>query len=213
VPVEPDEALQALTDLAKAIDPQAVARLVTGAANALEGEGQTFNQLLDKAAGVTSTLASQDDQLVEAATNLHTLAATLNTREQQLGTVIDSFSTATGVLAAERQSLATFLASVVRLTNAGQSLLDTYGGQLPGDIATLTRLGQTFATDIDSIGQLVAAFPAIAELLGDAWDPEHHYLRIRISLGPTAAIELQGIFAPLLGGLVPCVPILGQVCP
>jgi virulence factor Mce-like protein len=213
VPVEPDEALQALTDLAKAIDPQAVARLVTGANNALKGEGQTFNQLLDQAAGVTSTLATQDDQLVEVATNLHELASTLNTREQQLGAVIESFSTATGVLAAERQDLSTFLSSVARLTNVGQSLIDAYGGQLPGDIATLTRLGMTFATDIASIGQLVAAFPAIAELVGNSWDPERHLLRLRLSFGPTAAGQLQGIFAPLLGGLIPCIPVLGQACP
>jgi phospholipid/cholesterol/gamma-HCH transport system substrate-binding protein len=213
VPVEPDEALQALTDLAKAIDPQAVARLVTGAANALDGKGKTINQLLDQAAGVTSTLATQDQQLVEVATNLHNLASTLNSREQQLGAVIDSFSTATGVLASERQNLSTFLGSIVRLTNAGQSIIDAYGGQLPGDIATLTQLGLTFQTDIDSIGQLVEAFPAITELLGSSWDPEHHRLRLRISLGPTGTDQLQNLFAPLLGGLVPCIPVLGQACP
>ena len=213
VPVEPDEALQALTDLAKAIDPQAVSRLVTGAAKSLDGEGSTFNQLLEKASGVSSTLASTDQQLVEAATNLHTLATTLNSREQQLGSLIESFSTATGVLSSERQDLGTLLAALARLSSAGSSLLDSYGGQLPGDIATLTRLGLTFQTNIDNIEDLVASFPNIAELLAKSWDPARHLIRIRITPGPTFAYQLQNIFGPLLGGNVPCIPLGGQACP
>src|SRR5207302_110328 len=57
VPVEPDEALKAITDLANAIDPQAVKKLITNGAAALAGHGADINAVLDQASQLTQFLA------------------------------------------------------------------------------------------------------------------------------------------------------------
>ncbi|MGH9244561.1 MAG: MCE family protein [Acidimicrobiales bacterium] len=212
VPVEPDEALQALTDLARAIDPDAVSRLVTAWANALEGQGQAVNDLLDQAGSLTSTLAEQDERIIEAAANLHAVASTLNGREQQLGAVLSSLSDAAGVLASERDGIAALLNSVVRLTDEGTRLLGLFGGTLPGDVAILAQAAMVAEQNIGSVEELVAAFPTITEELIAAWDRERHQLVIRLNLGPSARGAFEPIF-DLLGVPVPCLPLDDTACP
>lgn len=171
VPVEPDEGLQAFNDLAESLDPEVVGQLVSDSADALDGQGELISTAIDQAASLTGLFAGLDTQLVAAAENLDQVAATLNTRDAQLRTLVDSFSTATGVLAAERESIATFLSSLVDLTAQGQSILDLYADQLPADIADLTQLLLVLDTHGDDIDALIASFPQITEALRDAYQP------------------------------------------
>lgn len=213
IPIEPDEILEALTDLAEAIDPQAVGDLLTSGAQAIDGQGTTFNQMLESAAGVTASLADQDEQILEAARSLNVFATALNSRSQQLGHLVDSLSQASAVLAAERDSIALFLQSVVDLSDVGGSLLEAYQGQLPADIAHLADLALVLESNLGSLTQLVGAFPVIGEELVDAYDAERDMLVLNITLEPVAARSLEPLF-DLLGLPVPCIPALGGVtCP
>ena len=213
IPIEPDEILQALTDLAEAIDPQAVGDLLESGAAALEGQGATFNDLLDHAATVTSSLAAQDDQILEAARNLNAVATALNSRSGQLGHLVDALSEASSVLADERDSIASFLRSIVDLSDIGGSLLDAYQGQLPADIAHLADLALVLESNLGSLEGLVAALPVITEELVDAYDPARELLVLNISLSPLASRSLTPLF-DLLGLPIPCIPVLGDVtCP
>src|SRR5205085_11963449 len=56
VPVEPDEALKAVTDLAHAVDPDAVRKLVSSGAAALRGRGPDLNTAIEQAADLTTLL-------------------------------------------------------------------------------------------------------------------------------------------------------------
>jgi phospholipid/cholesterol/gamma-HCH transport system substrate-binding protein len=213
IPVEPDEILQALTDLAEAIDPEAVGRLLDSGAEAIDGQGTTFNEMLVNTRAVTTSLADQDEQILEAARNLNVVATSLNTRSAQLGHLVDALSEASSVLAAERDSIAAFLDGIVRLSDVGGSLLDAYQGQLPADIAHLADLALVLESSLGSLDQLVAAFPTIAEELVDAYDTERGLLVLNISLSPVASQGLAPLF-DVLGLPVPCIPLLGDVtCP
>jgi virulence factor Mce-like protein len=210
VPVEPDEALEAFTELARAIDPETVRRLVTDSAVALEGHGLDLNGALRAGADVTSVLAGEADDLAEVATDLARLTDTLATREQQLGRLLDAFSQAAGVLAAERDAIQRFLAAVVQLSEEGELLLEQFGEQLPSDVATLAQVAMVVRVNIDSVVQLVHALPENSRLVIDAYDPARRVLRIRVNLTPDASEALQAALAPL--GVQPCLEALGVVC-
>lgn len=213
IPVEPDEILQALTDLAEAIDPDAVGELLESGAQAIDGQGATLNEAIHNADQLTVSLADQDEQLLEAARNINTLATSLNTRSDQFGRLVTALSEATATLAAERENLAGFLESVNRLSDVGGSLVDAYQGTLPGDVAHLADLALVLESNLDGVEALVGAFPIIGEALAGAYDPTRHLLALNISLTPLAALALQPLF-DALGLPVPCVPILGDAtCP
>ncbi|MCI0346103.1 MAG: MCE family protein [Chloroflexi bacterium] len=212
VPVEPDEALQAITDLARAIDPDAVQRLVTGGAAALSGRGGDLNAALAELGSLAEMLASQDEALLDVAANVHTLAAALNSREAQLGRLLDDFAAATDVLASERDAIGAFLDALVRLTNEGNALLETYEVQLPTDVSRLAEVALTIQADADSVQQLLQALAVIGDGVTGAYDPVNRDIRVRIIGSPTLVATLQPLFDLLGLGAVPCIP-LDTLCP
>lgn len=212
IPVEPDEALQAFTDLARAIDPDAVTDLVANSARALEGQGPRIAEALSGASRVSASLAAQDERLVDIARHLQVLASTLNQREAQLGSVIQSFSRAASVLAEERDAIAGFLGSVVRFTDEGTALVDAIGGTLPGDLATLAEVGRVLEATLDRVEEGVLALPALTDLLIRTYDPEAEAFRLAATGGPSAIEVLRPLYDII--GLPPiCLPILGTQCP
>lgn len=201
--IEPDEGLQAFNDLAKSLDTDAVNGFIADSRTVLEGRGEKIGAAIDQAAGLGTTLAEVDQQLLSAAENLHVLAGTLADRDQQLGQLVDRFSVATDVLAQERDGIGSLLSSLVELTSQGKGLLDAYGGQLPGDIANATAFTSILSTNVDSIDSLLQSLPPLAIGIGNAYRPELDALYLRASITPTLQALLDALTGPLgLGGLV-----------
>ena len=210
VPVEPDEALAAFTELAQAIDPEEISRFVSSSADALEGSGDELNRALSSSAALTGLLAAEGDDLVQVAEDLARLTSTLADREEQLGQLLDAFAAATGVLADEREAIRTFLTSVVQLTTEGELLLEQFDEQLPDDIATLADVAMTLRVNLGALGQLLEALPDNSRLVVNAYDAERQVFRIRVNLSPPATQLVRAMLAPL--GLYPCVPAPGVTC-
>jgi virulence factor Mce-like protein len=206
VPVEPDEGLEAFNDLAQSLDAETVGGLVHDAAGVLEGRGDEIGNAIDQAARLGTTLAEVDEQLVAAAEDLHRLAGSLSTREEQLGRLVEQFSQATALLAEERDGIGAVLTALVDLTDQGQHLLDTYGDQLPGDIATVTALASILERNTASTNQLLATFPDLAETIEAAYQPEIDGFYLRANVTPSLSALLDVLTNQL--GVLP--PIPGQ---
>jgi virulence factor Mce-like protein len=213
VPVEPDEALQAITDLAKAIDPAAVQKLVSGGAAALAGHGSTINDALDQASQLTQLLASQDQRLLSIAQNFHALASALQSRQDVLGKLLDDFAATTNVLASERDSIVRFLHALDQLTQSGQVLLESYQTQLPQDVASLASVVLTLQVNAGSIQQVIQAVDNLGQGVIDAYDPQSGGAKVRITGTPTVLASIQAIFDLLGLGPAPCVELGGVKCP
>jgi phospholipid/cholesterol/gamma-HCH transport system substrate-binding protein len=214
-PFEPDEALEALRDIAQALNPDELNRLIIHASEATRGRGQDFNLLLEEAGGLAALLGSQDQVLEEISRNLQTVASGLNQREQQLAGVIRSFASVTGVLSAERESLSELLRGLSRLSDEGQLLLDDFRAELPRDLAILTQLVMIVESNIDEVAELVRAFPEVTNALLEAYEPSSRAVVLRLTgTGSTTPI-LNDLLSPLgfSEGDVPCLPILGVACP
>ena len=215
IPVEPDEALQAFTDLARGIEPDEVARLVTEGAEALDGKGDLLNDALAELGDLSLLIGREDDSLVEVAENLDQLAATLNTREDQLGRVLDGFASATGVLADERAEIEELLRGLGRLADVGNDFLSVHESDLPEDLAQLSRLARSGEANLEAVAQLVRALAANSEGLIRAHNDELGVLTQRINLTPITREVLRPLFESLgvddLTG-VPCIPQPGVTC-
>lgn len=208
VPVEPDEALQAVTDLAKAVDPSAVAGLVTNGAAALDGKGATLNDALRQGGDLASLLAAQDGTLLKIAADAHVLASTLNSRADALGRLLDDFASVTGELSSEREAITGFLRSLVELTDEGKALLTDYRIQLPADLASVASVALTVQANADSVQQLLQSLDLIGQGVIGAYDPSTGGTLIRFTGSPTVAMGLQTVFDALGLGKVPCADVI-----
>lgn len=169
VPVEPDEALQAFTDLAAQLDADKVGDLLADSATILDGRGATIGRGIDAAAGLTDTLADIDQPLLDAATALNSVASVLNGRDAQLRSLIDSFAGAVAVLASEREDIRRLLAGMVALTDEANAVLDVHGDRLPGTIATLATTIGVIDANAASIETIIDVLPQVAESFEKAY--------------------------------------------
>jgi virulence factor Mce-like protein len=193
VPVEVDEALQGFTNLAKALDPAKVNRAVGAAARSFQGNGNAFNEALQQTGDLTDNIASQDDQLLEVAKNLSTLAGVVRGREQTLGTLIQNFGTATKVFADERQDIQSLVNNILVLLKDGGKLLTKYQGRLPGDLAVLTRVALVLQGNYQSVGGLIRALPNVSQAFIGAYDKDNHSIAIRFALDAFLRTWIKGL--------------------
>src|SRR3546814_12797996 len=105
IPVEPDEALAALKELLDSLDPDGIGDLVSNLDEDLAGNGERLNQAIGSLSDLVSTFADNDDVLLRIVDSFDRLSATLVTREQQPGEVLDAFADSRPVLSHRRASL------------------------------------------------------------------------------------------------------------
>jgi phospholipid/cholesterol/gamma-HCH transport system substrate-binding protein len=214
VPVEPDEALQAFTDLARGLNPEEIERLIHEGAETLGGRGDLMNDALAEFGDLSQLIGREDDALVGASEDLNELAGTLNTREEQLGNVLDAFAEATGVLADERGQIEELLGGLATLASAGDDLLAAHEDHLPEDLAQLSQTARTAETNLEGIALFVQALRDNSVGLIGAHNTELNVLTQRINLTPITAEVLRPLFEALgVPVPVPCVPGPGTSCP
>lgn len=212
IPVEPDEALNAIKRLLDSLDPDATGRLVKNLGEDLEGTGPDLNGTLKGLGELTAALADRDDELVRIIDHFDRLTATLRTREAALGKVMDGFAQTTGLLADERRTIESLVKNLATVATTGLDLTSEHAARLDRDLTILTRTLQSVNVNIDSVRNLLDSTPLLVagpELdgtsgLAGAWDPDFHHLDLRNSASPTVAQLLQALGIPVD---IVCLPI------
>lgn len=206
IPVEPDEALAALKEFLDSLDPDGIGALVTNLNEDLRGNGAGLNDALGSLSQLVETFAENDDVLLRIVDSFDRLNATLVTREQQLGDVLDAFAEASQVLADEREGIDALLGALADLSRNGLALVGEHAGALRADITTLAGAAATINANLDSVTQLLAAGPNLTSGIIGAYNPELRALDLRNNFSP-----LTGDLIRLLGPEI-CLPVL-QNCP
>lgn len=201
IPVEPDEALESVTELLQSLDPQSVRRLIDESAGALEGNGLRLNEALGELAQLIPYLAEQDDELLALASDVGVLADVIRARDTQVGKLLRDFATVSDALAQERQSLARFLGSLTSLTLQGEALLTAYRTELPKDMDTLASVALTVQANGDALRQLLLAFREFQVGTIEAYDPATGSIRARVYTSQTLLSPISEILLAL--GLPP----------
>jgi phospholipid/cholesterol/gamma-HCH transport system substrate-binding protein len=209
IPVEPDEALAALNEFLEDLNPDDLGRLITNAAEDLEGNGAHLNRALETVSGLVDSFARRDDELAAIVDNFDRFTATLVEREAQIGEVIDSFARTTAVLAEERRSLEALLGGLAQISQDGFDLIAEHSTALRTDVDTLARLGQSLVANLDAVTLLLDAGPLLAEGLADAFNPTLRAINLRTQFGPIAQVALEPVLQSIFGDdfQVPCVPL------
>lgn len=208
IPVEPDQALEALKEFLDTLEPDALGRLIDNASDTLQGNGADLGRALDSLSDLAVTFSEQDDTLLAILEHLDRLSGTLLERESQLAEVLDAFATATQVLADERDDIGALLDGLAGVSEDGLVLVAEHGDRLRTDIETLTRLAAVVDANMPSVRELLDAGPLFVTGLDDAHNPELRATDLRTQFGPLAQQALDPLFA-FLGLDVPsiCIPL------
>ncbi len=202
LPVEIDEALEAFTKLESSIEPERLGGLLHEGAEALDGNGGDVNDAIGLTGRLVNDLAAQDRKLVRVAEGLSKLAADLN--DEDLGAMIEAFSSASGTLAQEREQIRLFLEGLAATIRRSGVLITAYKETLPAAAADLSNIVMSLKGGSDSINQVVTSLSQFADVLVDAWDRKNHVAVIRIQLSATVRNWLQPVFDAMGWGRVPC---------
>ncbi|MDX1511254.1 MAG: MlaD family protein [Nitriliruptorales bacterium] len=211
VPVEPDDVLDALTELVNAIDPERVEAFLADAAAAVDGRGEAFNNAVRQGARLTQVIAERDQQLLAVADTLRQLAERLNTRDAQLRRLISTYAATTKVLAEERAAIEQFIEATARLMDEGAILIESYEEHLAEDLAQIAEIALVMRANVASLDQFIAALPPVADVLRKGHDPETHSIVIRVSGGPVFNELLADLLAAM--GVDPiCIELPDTTC-
>lgn len=176
VPAEFDELLTALNEFVEGIQTGDLPRLVDNLAEVLDGNGENLGQTLESTRDALGVLQDHDDDLIRLASKLSDVNETLNTRRQELGTVVQDFSELSRVLANQREPLDEALSSLARLSDEAGRLLDTNRELIEEDVATLTRVGQTAVRNLDQVSNMLLSSAELFRHSERVIDREHNWL-------------------------------------
>lgn len=207
IPVEPDEALAAVNDFLRSLDPDGLGRLIRNAEEDLRGNGASLNNAIGSLTDVLDTLADKDDELASIVENFDVFTQTLVSREGQIGELIESFARTSRVLAEERTDLETLIAGLARVSSDGLDLVSEHAVALRTDLDSLSRVGQSLVANLDSVTQLLDAGPILTDGLTNAYNPTLRSMNLVTSLGPIAFNVLNPVLRELLGFDLGCLPV------
>ncbi|MCW2777470.1 MAG: transporter substrate-binding protein [Frankiales bacterium] len=126
--------------LFQALDPEATNKVAFEIVQTLQGEGGTVENLMQRTASLTSTLADRDAVIGRVITNLGTVLETVDQRDTQLNELVTQLRRLSAGFAQDRTAIGQSLAGIDDLTTATASLLQDTRGPLRADISQLDTL-------------------------------------------------------------------------
>lgn len=212
VPVEPDEALEAVTDLVLALDAESLNEFVSASADAADGTGRQVNQALKELAELLPFLAEQDDELIAIAEDVRVLADVIRTRDEEIARLLSDFEEVASVLGDEREAIVSFVESLVSLSRRGEILLESYEVSLPEDLETVAAVALQIKASGPAVQELVTGLHRINETLLLSVDPDTNSIRTRVLTEDLVTNQLVAILDVLGAPSPDCIPLLGNQC-
>ena len=131
--------------LFQALNPEDVNKLSYEIIQVLQGEGGTIDSLLRHTASLTSTLAAKDKVIGEVVNNLNSVLDTVNSRGEQLSTLVITVQQLVSGLAGDRQPIGDAITALGDLTTTTAGLIDQARAPLKDDIAALGLVSKNLA--------------------------------------------------------------------
>jgi phospholipid/cholesterol/gamma-HCH transport system substrate-binding protein len=200
-PVEFDEVLGSLSDLANGLSGQgrtrdAIKRLLDTSAQALGGKGELINRSIHSLSSAVDGLAGQRKDATATLLALDQLTTTLADNQQTVRTFIDQVSKASAMLAAERKNFRTALRSVTRMVRVVADFARQHRTEITRAVEQTNDVMRTVLARRGDVAEILRTLPLAAQNLQRMMGPDG---RLVIRLDLTALL-------PVLG------PVLNQLC-
>lgn len=152
--------------LFQALDPQQVNQLAYEVIQVFQGEGSTIDDLINQTASLTSTVAGKDQVIGQVIDNLNSVLGTVNSRGDQLSTMVITLQQLVTGLSSDRASIGSAISGMAGLTNSVGSLLEQGRKPLQQDIESLGALSGNLAAQSPVLNQFLQNLPVKLNAIG-----------------------------------------------
>jgi phospholipid/cholesterol/gamma-HCH transport system substrate-binding protein len=177
IPVEWDQIEQELNVLATTLGPQrpgsagALTRLLNTASANLNGQGHNLHDTLTQLSAAVATLSSNRGNLFATISNLQTFVSVLAQANAQVDSFSRQLASVSGVLASDRQELATTLATLNSSLGIVQQFVHTNRGALATDLASLDSVTANLARSRQTLADVLQVAPTELSNFNNIYDP------------------------------------------
>lgn len=176
VPVELDRIYASLRDLSASLGPNGVNKdgtlnhLMAVAAKNLKGKGAAGNAMINDLSEAAETFGNGSGDLFQTVSNLAKFTEVLASNDDLVTAFMKDLAGVSADLADERQELEQALAQVASAVGTVRAFIKDNRGMLSKDIAQLTRVVKTMASEKKNIGRALEAGPVAISNLNNAFD-------------------------------------------
>lgn len=187
VPVELDEIVATLTDLATALGPDganstgALADLVAVGADNLEGNGAAAGEALSDVSELSQTLADNREELFGTVGNLQALTTELAEEDATVRAFTADLATVSGQLAGERERLTEALRQLALALEPVAGFVRDNREDLVANVRTLGVVADALAAEQEDIGNVLDIAPVGIANFAQFYDPVTEALAGRIN--------------------------------
>lgn len=145
--------------LFRALEPTQVNRLASLVLQAVQGDGSTYQSLLESTARFTNELADKDAVIGRVVDNLGTVLRTVDERDTKLTELIITFRSLMTGLAGDRDTIATSLPGLANLLTVSTGLVGDVRGPLAADIRALDDLAGKLDRSRGTLAEVLQRMP------------------------------------------------------
>ena len=233
VPIEIDRIYRSLLKLTKALGPQganrdgALGRVLASTADALEGNGELGNQAIADLSSAARSLGDNSPELFATVEALAGITDTLAKNDEDMVDFLDSLSEVSEQLEGETDELEEALEAIARAVTITHSFVEDNRELLTDDLKRLTRTLAAVARERESLKTTLEVAPLGLTNLALSFDAVSEGAGIRLQITPMisdlgnvlcAVVTNAGIPNPtalcsLLKALIPATPTIDQALP
>jgi phospholipid/cholesterol/gamma-HCH transport system substrate-binding protein len=176
-PVQWDQILRQLDDLATALGPQganqngALSRLIDTASNNLQGQGGDLNATIRELSAAISTLADNRGDLFSTLNNLQVFTSALANSDAQVSSFNQQLASVSQVLADNRTNLAQALQALNGSLGVITDFISTNRSQLTTDLGSLGSVANNLAYNRQALADLLQVAPPALSNFHNIYDP------------------------------------------
>lgn len=187
-PVEVDELLRSVTELARVLGPDganengALAELIETGAENLDGNGKALGDSIHQLSGAAAVLNSNSGDLVETIEQLRDFTAMLKRNDGQVRTAERQLAEVTGFLAADKDDLAAALEELGDALGQVKGFIEDNRGRLKSNVDKLASLTDSLVDRRASLAEALDVLPLAAQNLDNAYNPETRTIDGRVNI-------------------------------
>lgn len=179
VPVEWDQIETELNTLATALGPNsrspgALNNVLNVSAANLDGQGTNLHNTLTALSQASATLSDDRGNLFQTVDNLQTFTQVLQDSNAQVGAFEQELASVSGVLAQNRQELATALATLNSSLGTVENFVRDNRDRLATSISSLDDVTSTLASSDQTLANILQVAPTEVSNFNNIYDPISH---------------------------------------
>ncbi|GAA5118964.1 MCE family protein [Haloechinothrix salitolerans] len=191
-PVEWDQLLASVQQLTTALGPDganadgSLSRLLDTGADALDGNGRTINETLNRISNLAATLSDSREALFGSVSNLRTFVATLAESDAQVRELTTRLADVVGFLDDEKGKLASALRTSAAALSDVKEFVKDNRGLIKSNVDKLAKASRALVDQRDALAEILDVAPAALNNLINAYDAKTGRLHVRGNLNELA---------------------------